>query len=82
MAFLEKDTGTYDFLVTYRKVLTILCIADLCLLPVKLFYFPAVEPNEHYQSIGYWINTIFMSGVLPIVVLVFIQKAKKAAKGQ
>jgi len=27
------------------------------------------------------LNTIFISGILPIVVLVFIRKAKKAANG-
>jgi glycopeptide antibiotics resistance protein len=81
MAFLQKDTGTFDFLVTYSKVLTILCIVDLCVLPFKLFYLPAIEPNHQYQSIGGLLNTVFMSGILPIVVLVFIRKAKKAAKG-
>jgi hypothetical protein len=80
MAFQPNDTGVYTFLVTYRKVLTILCIADLCFLPIKLFYFPAVEPTHEYQSAGYWVNTILMSGVLPIVALVFIYKAKKAIK--
>jgi len=81
MAFLQNDTGTYDFLVTYRKVLTILCIGDLCLLPFQLFYLPIVEPTQQYQSIGHLLNTIFISGILPIVVLVFIRKAKKAANG-
>jgi hypothetical protein len=81
MAFLQKDTGTYDFLVTYRKVLTVLCIGDLCFLPLKLFYLPVAEPTQQYQSIGYLLNTIFMFGILPIVVLVFIRKAKNAAKG-
>lgn len=81
MAFLQKDTGTYDFLVTYRKVLTILCIGDLCLLPFKLFYLPIAEPNQQYQSIGYLLNSVFMFGILPIAVLIFIHKAKKAAKG-
>jgi hypothetical protein len=78
MAFQQNDTGIYNFLVTYRKVLTILFIADLCFLPIKLFYFPTVEATQEYQSMGYWLNTILMSGVLPIVGLVFIHKAKKA----
>jgi hypothetical protein len=80
MAFPSNETKLHDFLVTYRKVLTGLCIADLCFLPIKLFYFPAVEPMPQYQTIGYWLNTIAMSGILPILGLVFIRKARKSTQ--
>lgn len=78
MAFPSNEKKLYDFLVTYRKVITILCIADLVLLPIKLFYLPRFEPGHQYQTIGYWLDTMLWYAALPVVALIFVQKAKKS----
>lgn len=80
MAFPSNETKLNDFLVTYGRLLTIVCIADLCLFPFKIFYFPAVEHGQQYQTIGYWLDAIVMYGVLPIVGLFYIRKAKKSKR--
>jgi hypothetical protein len=74
------DSGIYNFLITYRKILRVLCVVLLLLLPYKIFHAPVFELWQRYQAIGYWLDTFIQYGIVPIIALIYIRKAVKASK--
>jgi len=78
MQLFPHDTGMYTFLVTYRKLLVVLCIVSFLILPFKLFYAPLSENIQPDGMRWFMLKSILQYGVLPIVVLIFIRKAWKA----
>jgi len=78
----SHDTGTYTFLVTYRKPLTVLCIVSFLILPFALYYGPGSEPIQPDEALWFILKTVLRYGVLPIIVLVFIRKAVKASRSK
>jgi ABC-type dipeptide/oligopeptide/nickel transport system permease component len=78
MQLFPHDTGTYTFLVTYRKPLIVLCIVSLLILPFKLFYAPISQPVQQDKVGWFMLKSVLQYGILPIVVLIFIRIARKA----
>jgi len=75
-----KDSNIYTFLLTYKKVIMVVCVLSLLFFIYKIFHPPIFESWERNQAIGYWLDTFFQDGLLPIVGLIYIHKAVKLSK--
>jgi hypothetical protein len=67
---MTMDNGLFSFLYNYRKLLRFLFIFDLVLLPLVVI----VEPDTNVTG---WITTFIKYGLIPIVGLIYVQKAVK-----
>jgi hypothetical protein len=72
------DTGTYVFLIKYRKLLVILCVFVLVFaLPVQIYNAPIFDQRHKYEDIGFLFDTVLMGLGVPVWMLIKIRKAYK-----
>jgi len=77
------DTGTYVFLIRYRKLLTVGCVFILLFsIPVQIYNAPIFDSYHKYEDIGFLFDTIIMCLAVPIWMLVKVRQANKAYSNQ
>jgi hypothetical protein len=72
------DTGTYVYLIRYRKLLTVMSVLVLLFLPFEIYDAPSFNEAHKYQDIGYCLDTLLMFVVCPVWILYNVRKANKA----
>lgn len=73
-----NGTGIEVYFFKYRKFITILSIVLLLYFPFDIYLSPAFIPGHTYQTIGHWLNDIIIYVAVPIGLLVYLRRLKKA----